>query len=507
MRRKAQRSKTILVLALVGLAWASSPSLVGAAGSETVTAESFSASGLELETSLVAIFHGDFLHVELNREDMLFSTLFQQYLEAYSSTCGASLPANKVEMTRQRCVREQVTRNGYGVEISRTCIEYVDEGTGFYARPEMLAAKGEIDRLMAADSLRNTWGMIAQITQSSSMAGMTKLVADAQSVASDVHALVRQNECKGPGLARFEENLRRFAWNERPIRLEGNDGKPGTEPLAPAALAARLDYSALVADLIADQAQGWVLNRFVRGSVREVSVTSRDAAGAPSRLSAVYTYDGFSNRSRGSVTVHLTDGLPSCLYFADAPNVCRSPNRKIVARHATRAQDTPAPPPPPPPLPPPPPPPRVEAASALRPTAPPPPGREPARRRAARSPSRVPPPPASPPSAVREAPPPRPAATTEEAPPKRELRDVSYIQGIKSACLEVLTGGERREPETSYCFCISVASGGAKISDADAKWFFENFSTQAQEEMARKYPSLARMFASCQAQREARPSG
>ena len=117
-------------------------------------------------------------------------------------------------------------------------------------------------------------------------------------------------------------------------------------------------------------------------------------------------------------------------------------------------------------------------------------------------PSRATPPPPTPPPAEPKSSDP-PAPITESDRPKRILRDVSYIQGIKSACLEVLTGGERREPETSYCFCISVASGGAKISEADAKWFFENFSTQARDEMARRYPSLARMYASCQAQREA----
>jgi hypothetical protein len=87
--------------------------------------------------------------------------------------------------------------------------------------------------------------------------------------------------------------------------------------------------------------------------------------------------------------------------------------------------------------------------------------------------------------------------------PKRELKAVNYIQGIKDACIEVLTGDDRREPEASYCFCLSASVGSIPVSDADAKWLFENFSDEALSELERRYAGLVRRFASCRAQLKA----
>ena len=503
-----------------------SPKPSTASGQGSLDAESLSVAGLANGPAVGAIFRGEFHKVEFNREDMLFSTLFQQYLEAYARTCSQHLPAKKIEMTRQRCVQERVTRNGYGVEIERTCVSYVDEGTGLYAKPEMLAAKQEIDRLMAADSLRNAWRLLT-MSQQNPLAGTMQLARDAQGAANDMKALVRKNACSGPGLLRFEENLRRFAWNKSAVRLNSQAGANNNRDSSPEALARSLDYPKLIAALVADQSRSWVLNRFVRGSVREVAVASRNHQGLPARITATYSFDGFSGRSRGAVTVDLTDALPTCIYFSDAPNVCRTPNRRIVASHTEEAQAGPpgstgtqtAKTP-------------VSSNPSIRPkalTSTPTQRTTPAQSTTTgrRTPS-VRHPTSSPPSAAatnsarrRRAVPPEYSSTSttrpaprEAAPqrsvtpqppqPKRELRAVSYIQGIKDACLEVMTGGERREPEASYCFCLSAASGSAPLSSADAKWFFENFSDKARQEIEHRYPPLVRMFRSCRAQFEAR---
>jgi hypothetical protein len=155
------------------------------------------------------------------------------------------------------------------------------------------------------------------------------------------------------------------------------------------------------------------------------------------------------------------------MYFSDAPAVCRTPNRKITAAHAAGAQTR-------------------QAASVA--SSPPPAPASPAAEPAAVQPVAVP---AEPP------PPPSPPA------PRRQLKSVNYIQGIKEACLEVLAGGDRREPETSYCFCLSAAAGSIPVSDADAQWLFENFSDEALGELERRNPGLVRRFASCRAQLEA----
>jgi hypothetical protein len=84
-------------------------------------------------------------------------------------------------------------------------------------------------------------------------------------------------------------------------------------------------------DLVAEQAKTWVMNRF--GRVTDASVTSRDAAGRPSRLSARYVFQGFNGSTTSSVDATFMDGLPECLYFFDAPSVCRSRARRIVVAY------------------------------------------------------------------------------------------------------------------------------------------------------------------------------
>lgn len=49
---------------------------------------------------------------------------------------------------------------------------------------------------------------------------MAKLTA-ARAVAGDMDALVQMNACTSPGLVRFEDNLRLFALNKQPVRLDG----------------------------------------------------------------------------------------------------------------------------------------------------------------------------------------------------------------------------------------------------------------------------------------------
>lgn len=285
----------------------------------------------------------------------------------------------------------------------------------------------------------------------------------AQAAANDMNALVQMNDCSSLGLKRFEENLRLFALNQRPVQLEGKTSPPLMS--VPGTALSEQDYADLIEELVADQARTWAVNRFVSGSVTNVSVPSRDPAGLPSRMAAEYAYDGFNGRSRGTMSVHFIDGVPDCMYFSDAPAACRTPSRKIIAsytagvraRRSTGVASTPAPAVP-----------AVEHVTA-----------EPV-----------------PPSAVPAEPPSPPA-------PRRELRAVNYIQGIKDACLEVLTGGDRREPETSYCFCLSASVGSIPVSEADAQWLFENFDDEALGELERRYAGLGRRFASCRAQLKA----
>lgn len=441
------------------------------AGAAALTVKSFSATGLSHEETLAALYRGAFADVEFNREDLMFEVLFRNYLNAYAKKCSAHLPANKVEITTQECATERVTRNGFGVELSRVCVEYVSVGTGLYADPELYAAKKEVDRILAADTLRQTWRILL-MAQKDPLSGPMSMASAAQAIADDMSALVQMNDCASPGLRRFEENLRLFALNQQPIRLDGEAKSALAAAEAAGKALTEQDYERLIEELVADQAKSWAVNRYIHGSVGNVSVSSRDAAGRPSRVEASYSYDGFNGRSRGSVELHFTEGSPDCLFFSDAPSACRTPNRKIATSFFTSVTGS-----------------RTELSTRDA--------------SASLSASVVP---ADEPAAVEPPVAARVAAPVEPPPPlapKRKLRAVNYIQGIKDACLEVLTGGDRREPETSYCFCLSASAGSLPVSDADAQWLFENFGDEALAELERRYAGLVRRFASCRAQFEA----
>ena len=75
------------------------------------------------------------------------------------------------------------------------------------------------------------------------------------------------------------------------------------------------------------------LNRYVPGSTSGVTVSSRDQFGRPSKIVGNYLFDAFNGRSKGSVTVQFSDGLPQCMYFFDFPTTCRSPSRRIITAY------------------------------------------------------------------------------------------------------------------------------------------------------------------------------
>jgi hypothetical protein len=134
----------------------------------------------------------------------------QNYLTAFANRCRASLPPNKVEMTSRKCATESVTRNGFGQELSRTCVEWVNVPNGLFADPGLYEAKKQLDRRVAANT---TLGSLLSTTN--------ETLSRAKAAPSDMARFVGMNACGGPGLRRFGENLRRFALDLAPIKVEG----------------------------------------------------------------------------------------------------------------------------------------------------------------------------------------------------------------------------------------------------------------------------------------------
>ena len=300
-------------------------------GSTGLSLASFSADGLNYETELTALYLGDFAHARLERVSVEFDALFGSYLSAFARRCNAYLPANKVEMTRSECAREQYTVNGYGVRVGpSTCIEYREVGTGLYADRALYAAQQRVDAEVGRNMLRDTLrGMAANNPMGTAM----RTVDAMTSLGRDMDSLIEMNACASAGLKRFQENMRRFALGEPPLRLAGSETLASIRPKTAMTTFKDSNYTRLLDDLIAENAQGWMVNRFVRGSVSDVVVSSRDDLGRPSRITGNYLFDSLNGRSKGSVTLQFDRGLPQCVYFSDFPTTCRAPSRRVVTAY------------------------------------------------------------------------------------------------------------------------------------------------------------------------------
>ena len=294
-----------------------------------LTRASFSASGLTNEKLLTNLYAGNFVDITLERQDVMFQALYSHYLEAFGRYCDAALPPNKVEITRQVCAREQYSVNRYGARVGpSSCVEYRTEGTGLYADPVLYDTKARFEQAVGLDTMRQVF---RSMNQKNPLGAAMDTLNASKAMANDMNTLVQRNPCAGPGLKRFQENLMLFAMGKQPIRLDGGDTPAGASRPSLAAPFKDSNYTKLLEDLILEQSRTWVVNRYVSGSVSNVVVSSRDAAGRPATLVGRYLFNG---RNQGSVTVSFTDGLPECMYFFDSPSTCRTPNRRVVAAYA-----------------------------------------------------------------------------------------------------------------------------------------------------------------------------
>ncbi|WOD43609.1 hypothetical protein [Hwangdonia lutea] len=287
--------------------------------SENIT---FNAKGLHFETVLTNIFKGNFIDIPFDRDETTFVLLFNAYVTTYAKHCTSSLPVDKIELTRPECVKERVTTDGYGWEISRVCVEWIDVGIGLYAAPEMFNTKVILDNLQAGDAFRNMYKMMKQ---DNPIGIASSVLNNSQAADADMKALLKMNGCKSAGLMRFQDNLRLFALGKQPIPISGK---------AKAVVSYKnQNLTKLAEDLVFEHSKTWAMNRYQRGSITSVAEI-KDSQGKLIEIRSKYVYQGFSGRSNGSVRITFTDGLPECLYFFDFPNACRTANRKIVAQYA-----------------------------------------------------------------------------------------------------------------------------------------------------------------------------
>ncbi|APQ18916.1 hypothetical protein [Maribacter hydrothermalis] len=275
------------------------------------------------------IFRGHFEELDINRGDMRFLLIFDQYLRAYGAQCAGNLPADKVEIMNEECATEEVTKNGWGDVISRVCIKYVWVGSGIYAKPELYEAYAEIDQIQRFKGLGT---MMQMITDPNGMGNSVDMIHKTNGLKGDMGKIFKLNACDSPGLKRFEENLKLFALNKPAVRMDKvskyttmkkTGGPTGSQ-----------DFNKLINDLVYDQSKTWSFNRYNEGSVSGVTTSSRDSEGRPRELSANYSFSGFSGNNKGSVRITFENGLPKCIYFYDFPQNCKTPNSSIISTYA-----------------------------------------------------------------------------------------------------------------------------------------------------------------------------
>lgn len=292
-----------------------------------LTTTSLKADGLNYESEVTALYLGDFANARLRPEGDAYSFLLRNYIDAFSRKCPAQLPANKVEITAQRCTAERVTRNGYGVEISRDCAQWETYGTGRYADPALM----NISKRLEAKQGRDVIGSIVP-TQGGDLGSYSRRITDiALAAQGDMDTLLGQNACSSGALKRFQANLERFGSGSPALKLAGGATLASTRGSGGAYVPS--DYGKMVDALIEQNARGWMMNRYLPGSVTAVSVTQKDASGRPTNISARYRFNQLGQIQNGSVQVAFRDGRPVCMYFFDARSTCRVPNPGIVTAY------------------------------------------------------------------------------------------------------------------------------------------------------------------------------
>jgi hypothetical protein len=297
----------------------------------------FSAAGLNNEDDFLRIYSGDFQSVRVDRTGTEFMAIISSYMNDYARDCRQFLPPNKVEITKQVCTQTSTPVNGYGNPVgASTCVSYETVGTGLYADPQLYAAERAVDAEAAKKMLGNMMGMLT----GKGSAGANPLTMPQQmtdqltAVGTEMQTLIHTNTCGSAGLRNFQANLIRFTNGDGPVKYAG--AVTSGPAVAPGAPSKDTNFARLLDDLVADNARGWMMNRYQPGSITD-PIVSRDPSGRPVKVIAQYSFAGMQGTQRGRVTVSFKDGSPDCLYFSDNPDSCRLPAAGVVSAYEKNA--------------------------------------------------------------------------------------------------------------------------------------------------------------------------
>lgn len=275
------------------------------------------------------IYRGHFEHITMTSEDAMFLAIFGEYLYAFGDQCKQYLPKDKIEMQKQVCKTESVTTDGYGVETNRYCVEYVWVGSGVYAKPDLYNAKVSAENVLRQKGLQAT---LEILTDPNAMGNSVDMIHKMKGLKGDMAKFFKLNPGNSAAILAFEENLKRFALNQPAVRINTESKytkmKKAGGPTIPQ------NKKKLLDDLIKDQSKTWAMNRYVPGSISNI-FERKDTTGKVVVMGGSYQYKGFLGTQRNNVRVTFKNGIPSCIYFSDYPNNCKTPNSGIVSAFAS----------------------------------------------------------------------------------------------------------------------------------------------------------------------------
>lgn len=325
-----RRTKWIVkspVTAALGLSLCAVPAAIYAQTAPALRADSLKLRGLNYEKELTALYLGDFANSRLEPESGTFASIFPSYVMSFARSCAAYLPKNRVPIMEQVCQTESRPVNIYGNPVGPSrCVAWRSQPTGYYADPALLAISERLQARQGGQMIGQMFDRNADLLSSARQTTDVALL-----VRNDMNQLFGANRCDSSALRRLQDNMSRFARGIAPLRLASGETLAAVRSRNPRRASARnADYARLIDDLIFENAKGWMMNRYVGGSVGGVVVQERDATGSPSAIRAGYEFSQLGQSRIGHVVLTFEEGLPKCLYFSDAPSTCRVPSPRIA---------------------------------------------------------------------------------------------------------------------------------------------------------------------------------
>lgn len=124
-------------------------------------------SNLSLKSAFLDIYQGNFETLPKNivNDNLIFGNIINTFLYTKAQRCSYGQPdPNHIEITKSKCIREEVTKNGWGIEVGRDCLEWVTVGTGLYANPDLISLAGLSSYKQVMGFLECFWGQISTPT-------------------------------------------------------------------------------------------------------------------------------------------------------------------------------------------------------------------------------------------------------------------------------------------------------------------------------------------------------